>query len=482
VFEDTKLSLVGNFFDMPLSQDPRGLTKQQLDADRQQAGGDAIAFNTGKDVSQNQVGIVTETRLSTGSDLMLRAFIGERKLGNRLAPTTAPGTPNRAGNTVEFERSYKGLGFRHNTNYALNEGAITVSVGAEIEDLKDQRKGFQNLARGIKGNLTRDEDNIVTSQGVFAQANWLVNEDWSVIFGLRANEVKFKVKDYFPVSAGNPDDSGTVKFKSTNPVFGLTRHLSGDSNLFFNYGKGFDTPTLTEAAYRSTNPLVGGLNLDLQPAKSDHYELGIKTRLSESQRLDVSYFVIDTKNEIIVAENLGGRAVFTNASKTSRSGIEVAHSAEWNQQFSSYIAFSTLNARFRDSFEYLTGPRLNPVRTRVQSGNHIPGTMDRQLFAELSWKPLSAPSLTTSLELLYQGKIRVNDVNSDTTSGATTYNLRFGWDRQYGPWAVKSYLRVDNVTDKEYVGSVVSNAGANRFYEPAPGRQVGVGLSATYSF
>jgi iron complex outermembrane receptor protein len=328
---------------------------------------------------------------------------------------------------------------------------------------------------------------MVTSVGVFAQANWLINEDWSTIFGLRSNEVRFKVKDYFfrettvvnkiRVSASS-DDSGSIKFKATNPVFGLTRHLSQDSNIFFNYGKGFDTPTLLEVAYRSTTPGVGGLNLNLQPAKSDHYEIGYKTRLSENQRLDVSYFVINTNNEIIVAENLGGRSVFTNASKTSRSGIEVAHSAAWNQQFSSYVAFSTLNARFGDSFKYLT----SAGETHVQRGNYIPGTMDKQLFAELTWKPESLPNLTTSLELLYQGKIRVNDINSEATSGATTFNLRFGWDRQYGPWAVKSYLRVDNLTDKEYVGSVIANAGASRFYEPAPGRQVGVGLSATYSF
>ena len=481
VFEDTKLSLVGNFFDMPLSQDPRGLTKAQLDADRRQAGTDAIAFNTGKEVSQNQIGFVTETKLTATSDVLFRAYVGERELGNRLAPTTPPGTPNRVGNTVEFDRSFKGLGFRHSSSHAVADGAVTFSFGAELEDMKDQRKGFQNLAGGVKGNLTREEDNTVTSTGVFAQANWLINDDWSAVFGLRSNEVKFKVNDYF-IRSTNPDDSGSVTFRSTNPVLGFTRHLTEDSNVFFNYGKGFDTPTLTEAAYRSTDPLVGGLNLDLKPAKSDHYEIGLKTRLGETQRLDVSYFVINTKNEIVVAENLGGRSLFTNASKTSRSGIEIAHSAQWDQEFSSYLAFSTLNARFGDSFQYLTGRRENPTRVDIPKGNHIPGTMDKQLFAELSWKPKDAPGLITSLELLYQGKMRVNDLNSAVTPGVTTFNLRIGWDRSYGPWAIKSYLRVDNLTDKHYVGSVISNAGGDRFYEPAPGRQVGVGLSATYSF
>jgi iron complex outermembrane receptor protein len=464
VFEDTKLSLVGNFFDMPLSQDPRGLTKDELRDDRLQANPDSIKYNAGKEVSQNQIGVVSETKLSATSDLMLRAYVGERDLLNPLA----------TGSTGKLNRSFKGLGFRHNSTHAVGSGAITFSFGAEVEDMKDERKSFDK--NRVK---TRDEDNIATSQGVFAQANWVVNEDWSVIFGLRANEVKLKVKDYFPTSSDNPDDSGSVKFKSTNPVLGLTRHFSENSNLFFNYGRGFDTPTLLEIFYITIDPIDptssdSRLNFALQPAKSDHYEIGYKTRLSKSQRLDVSYFVIDTKNEIIVEANAKGRTVFRNAPRTYKSGIEVAHSAQWNQQLSSYMAFSTLNARFSDSFTSNKG--------FISKGNHIPGTMDKQFFAELSWKPLSAPSLTTSLELLHQGKIRVNDLNSGTTSGATTYNLRLGWDRQYGSWAVKSYLRVDNITDKKYVGSVIANDNDDRFYEPAPGRQVGVGLSATYSF
>ena len=42
--------------------------------------------------------------------------------------------------------------------------------------------------------------------------------------------------------------------------------------------------------------------------------------------------------------------------------------------------------------------------------------------------------------------------------------------------------RVDNLFDKEYVGSEIVNAGYNRYYEPAPGRNYGVGLSVSYRF
>jgi iron complex outermembrane recepter protein len=43
-------------------------------------------------------------------------------------------------------------------------------------------------------------------------------------------------------------------------------------------------------------------------------------------------------------------------------------------------------------------------------------------------------------------------------------------------------LRIDNLTDRKYIGSVIVNANLKRFFEPAPGRQWGLGLSATYAF
>jgi iron complex outermembrane receptor protein len=41
---------------------------------------------------------------------------------------------------------------------------------------------------------------------------------------------------------------------------------------------------------------------------------------------------------------------------------------------------------------------------------------------------------------------------------------------------------VDNLADKVHVGSVIANDTNGRFFEPAPGRQWGLGLTASYAF
>ena len=62
------------------------------------------------------------------------------------------------------------------------------------------------------------------------------------------------------------------------------------------------------------------------------------------------------------------------------------------------------------------------------------------------------------------------------------HNLRVGFEQKFGAWRLRQQLRVDNLGDKAYVGSVIANDTNGRFFEPAPGRQWGLGLTASYAF
>ncbi|TNF61842.1 MAG: TonB-dependent receptor, partial [Burkholderiales bacterium] len=158
-----------------------------------------------------------------------------------------------------------------------------------------------------------------------------------------------------------------------------------------------------------------------------------------------------------------------------RSGIEVAHSAQWSAQWQTHLAVSTLDARFADAFTSSSG-------AVVAEGNRIPGTMDRQLFAEVLWKPAAWPGFNAAVEAVHMGSMVVDDLNTDRTDATTVFNLRLAWERGIGPWRLKARLRVDNLADTAYVGSIIANEGNRRFFEPAPGRQWGLGISATYRF
>jgi iron complex outermembrane receptor protein len=49
-------------------------------------------------------------------------------------------------------------------------------------------------------------------------------------------------------------------------------------------------------------------------------------------------------------------------------------------------------------------------------------------------------------------------------------------------WRLTEYLRIDNLADRDYAGSVIVNEGNGRFYEPSPRRNMTVGIQASLQF
>ena len=53
-------------------------------------------------------------------------------------------------------------------------------------------------------------------------------------------------------------------------------------------------------------------------------------------------------------------------------------------------------------------------------------------------------------------------------------NIGYVWKN--ADWKINTFARVDNLLDKDYVGSVIVNDGNKRFFEPADGRNWSAGL------
>ena len=71
----------------------------------------------------------------------------------------------------------------------------------------------------------------------------------------------------------------------------------------------------------------------------------------------------------------------------------------------------------------------------------------------------------------------MDDTLAARTAAWSTLDVRLGWGRRAGGAAVHPFVGVANLFDRRYVSSVVINAAAGRYYEPAPGRAFSIGLS-----
>ncbi|MGH8739959.1 MAG: TonB-dependent receptor family protein, partial [Burkholderiales bacterium] len=295
---DTTLTLVANSLRQPDTQDPLGLSRADFEANPRQVHPNAVLLDTRKTVNQDQAGTTLSHRLGQGR-LEATLYGGERFVEQFLAiPVAFQGAATHSGGVVNLDRGYGGGALR----WSWNSGAIRFSAGVEHERMDERRRGFINN-NGVAGNLKRDEDNEVTSTDFYAQAEWRFAERWSLHGGARHSRVRFTSEDHF-IIAGNPDDSGERSFRATTPVVGLLYRLSPRVSLYGNLGRGFETPTFAELAYRSGG--LTGLNLALEASRSRHAELGAKAVLAGSVRLNGALFDIVTEDEIVVEQNQGG--------------------------------------------------------------------------------------------------------------------------------------------------------------------------------
>jgi len=454
----TRVDTVVNFLDQPLALDPLGLTRAQWEENPRQSPAIASTQDASKTVRQKQAGTVLEHRFEDGMTLQGRAYVGTRELDNKLStPLAAQLPPTSSGGIVSFDRVYAGTALQLARRFDLGAGASArVLAGIEYDRMGDDRQGYINNA-GVRGALRRDEEDIVYNTDALLQAMFDFGEQWRAVAGVRASRVHFDTVDHY-IATGNPDDSGTLDYRSTNPVGGITWRVSPDWNVYANAGRGFETPTFTELAYRNAGT---GLNTELKASRSDHFELGTKWRLLQDHALEAAVFDIRTRDEIVVDTNVGGRSTFRNAGGTTRRGVEAMYQASWSPRLRTYISFTALDARF-------------------DNGNRLPGTPDRNAFAEAVL--LLKDGWHVAAEMQHLGRIYVNDANDDHAPASTVLNLRTGARLRMGALEVEPLLRLDNATDRRYSGSVIVNEANRRFFEPAPPRSWMFSITARYRF
>jgi iron complex outermembrane receptor protein len=482
--EDTRLSFILNSVEMPDTQDPLGLTRAEFEADPRQASPAALLFNTRKSVDQQQGGVILEHRLDATHSFKFTGWSGKRVTEQFQSIPVATQTPiTQPGGVIDLDRRYHGGDAQWVVRTRAFDAPLAVTFGLSADRMTEQRRGFQNFTGtgasqvlGVQGALRRDEENRVRSFDQYVQGVW-TSARWSLTAGVRHSQVRFDSSDRF-IAGANGDDSGAARYSATTPVLGVVFHANESLNLYASAGRGFETPTFNELSYR---PAGTGLNFDLRSAYSRQFEIGAKAELSPDWAVNAALFQARTTDELVVLTNAGGRSTFQNAGRTDRRGFEAALAGRFGGGWSTQLAATLLRARYDSAFTTCGPPPCTTPAVVVLAGNRIPGIPRAMLFGELAWEHRPW-GLQTAVEVRHTGRIAVNDGNTDFAPAATTVGLRASLRQELGRWTVREFVRVDNLADRRYAGSVIVNEGNGRFFEPAPGRNWLVGVNAAYAF
>jgi len=477
---DTRLKLVANVFDMPYAQDPLGLTGTQLAADPRQAGSDAVAKNTRKSVNQQQIGAVLEHRFDEDLRMQWRAYTGTRE--NLQYQSSAK--------WVGLERQFEGLGAQLQGKLSPSgQGRIDWVAGFDADRSMERRQGGSTLNGEKTGPLTRDEDNGARNSDAFVQANWRLDPTvapLTLTAGLRHSSVTLSNLDYLPASEG--DGTGRVRYSANNPVLGVTWHASDWLNVYANWGKGFETPTLAESAYIYSAGVVGRFNTALLASRSQHREAGLKWTPSPATRLQATLFSIATEDELVTEISSFGKTVYKNASATTRQGAELAWQNLWGAQWRTSLSAAWLQARYDQAFS----GKISGNDYTVPAGNRLPGIPDKQLFASLQWSQngfvsrsrLGPAGWAASADWLARSSMWASDANDSASrvSGYGVLNLKLRHRSDWGRAQLETWLGLDNVTDRRYVGSVIVNQSSSQYFEPGLPRQWMAGVKVVAGF
>lgn len=480
---DTGLTLTASSMEMPDVQDPLGLSRAQFDANPRQATAEAYTFNTRKSSSQQQLGLALERKVGADDTATVSLYRGHRDaIQYQAIPVATQAPAGHPGGVIDLKRDYWGLDARWMHRAEIAGRPLSLTGGVSYDDLDEARKGFQNFIgaqTGVLGATRRNEDNRIHNFDQYLQAQFEPSATWLLMAGARHSMVKVSSKDKYIVGT-NRDDSGSVDFAATTPVLGATWRIDPALNLYTTWGKGFETPTMNELSYLPGGG--AGLNLGLKPAKSSNLELGVKALLGAGTRVTAAVFDIRTRDEIVTASNSGGRATFQNVDGTQRNGLELALDSELGNNLTLALAYTALKATYSEAFRSCRVAGCTPATSvLIAAGKRMPGVPANTLYAELSWKH-PASGFSTAFEMRNASKVYVDDENSDAAAAYTVGNLRMGFEQKSAAWKLKEFLRIDNLGDRKYAGSVIVNDGNGRFFESAPGRNYLLGMSASYDF
>jgi iron complex outermembrane recepter protein len=474
-----KLTFIANVLSRPDANDPLGLTAAEFAADPDQTDPAAVQFNTRKSLQQQEGGLVWHLGLTATQSVQLMGYFGHRSVLQFLSiPTGAQKAPTSSGGVIDLDRQFGGADARWTWHGPLAGQPLSWVIGASYDTQNELRRGYDNFigsTLGVVGALRRNENDIARNLDEYTQASWRFLPRWTLTAGVRHSEVRFLSEDHF-ITPTNGNDSGAVTYAATSPVAGLLFAARSWVHLYASYGQGFQTPIAAELAYRPDG--APGLDFGLRPARSVNSEIGAKFRMSRNLTGELAAFDTLTRNEIVVATNAGGRSTYENAGRTRRSGAEASVDYRFAGSWRAQLAYTYVDAIYVDPYLTCTGTPCRTANQLIASGNRMPGVPHSDGYARLAWgEPLG---WRASFSGQYVSAIAVNDTNTEFAAAYPVFDASGGYAAELGSTRLSVFVRLDNLLDRRYAGSVIVDDGNGRYFEPAPGINVFAGFTAAF--
>jgi iron complex outermembrane recepter protein len=383
-----------------------------------------------------------------------------RTIGRVNAHAVAYGITRSLDNPLPFafialERRAGGL----RSALSSTAGPFSITGGFDVEVQKDERDEFDNV-NGAAGNTrARDQTDNIANLGPFVRAAIDLATIVTATAGVRYDRTRFEIVDRF--LGDGRDDSGTRTMSAISPSAGVTLRLS-DVTTFASISTAFQTPTTTELI---NNPNGTGLN-DLEPQRSISYEAGMRTQNTRFA-FELSAYHTRVRDALVPFQIVGGdgREFFRNAGRTRQQGVEAAAQLTLLRGLRAAASYTWNDFVFLD----------DGLPQSEFEGNQLPGVPRHHLAGRLT---ATARGGYAEIEVEHNSSFYAADSNAEPSRNpaATVIDGRLGYSARLGTTRLEPFVGVNNLLNEKYFSSVVINAAGARYFEPAPGLNLYLGL------
>ena len=433
---NSTIQLQLNYTNSPIAEDPGGLTLEDTESNWTQARQKNLDYDTYESIDHFKAGIRWFQSLGSRWDIDTYGFYSFRDFYGKL--------PFENGGIIDLNRNYFGVGTRLNYKHEEHRWQI----GLETSQQQDQRDRYLNVM-GIQGARS------------FSQLESFRNFGIYILDEVKWNNLLLRTSLRYDDSRLGADSvSEDQIYQVLNPSIGLSYEIYENQRLFGNFSSSFETPTLSEL---SSNPTgKEGLNLDLDPSKATNFELGWKGLWGKT-RIEANVFFIESSNEILPyeIEAFDGRKFYRNTGATQRRGFELSGlyiSNSWEVQAS------------------VTQARYQFNNIEMEERNALPGIPNSQFFLQIMHITPTKWKLQLTGESI--GKFYADNANIVQIKDYQKIRLQGGKTITFGSTELNFFAGINNLFNAKYFDNIRLNAFGRRYYEPAPGRNIFLGLSA----
>lgn len=467
----SSITLLGNFVD-GFNRLPGPLTKQEYRSDPYMASPIAVAQDFRRLTKKGRLAVkyLTGFGRPEENELEITAYGGIKELTKTDNEFYTLSTRYSLGSLIRYANRGHILNFPN-----------TFTGGFDLAFQSGPVNSFENFG-GNRGITVDDSyDASVNNIGFyFLDHIDFIKNKLGVFLSSRYDISTFKRDKYIPFG---PIDSSRV-FTGLTPKIGINYKLFDDIAVYTSYGISYDFPALSELDNnRFTSNSTYTLNPDLDPQKSQNFEVGVKGNIlntdSEFMRkiiFDITFFHYMIEDGI-VPYTFNQTVFFNNAAKTKRTGIEVGVKTHPFEETEMVVNYTYTNFKYDN---YIT---INHTPTGDEtvnySGNYeasVPKQIVNFIF-NYEFEVSDDISGLLQWDCDYIDKIYVDDANTETASAYFYGNIMTGLTYQSELFSTVFYAGVYNIFDKKYVGFVNINDFNGRYYETGEPRSFYMGLN-----